>query len=157
PGIRRGRLKTTSDAISSDGSATSTRRARYRRSTRSALQPGGEKPAAVIVAEIGAVVLKRAVPHRDVDAGIRRDVVLLPGEVPLDLRDQLLALGDVEVAALAHEHVGEHGIVDVALVPRLLGVELAVEKAVGLEERRLWPVGHRREVAVEARRDIGAV
>src|SRR5262249_42813623 len=125
PGMSRGRLKTTSDAISSDGSATSTRRTRYRRSTRSALQPGGEQPAAVIVAEIRAVVLERAVPHCDVDAGIRRDVVLLLGQITLDGGDLLLALGDVEGAALANEHVGEHGIVDVALVPRLLRVVLA--------------------------------
>src|SRR5688572_22283714 len=86
PGIRRGSVNTINDAISSDGIAMSSRLARYRLSTPvSAVQPGRQQPRAVVVAEVGAVVLERALPDRDVDSRRHLHVVLLLGEVPLDI------------------------------------------------------------------------
>ena len=55
PGISRGRVKTISDAISSDGIATTNRFARYRLSIGAVLpfEPGRHQAAAVVVAELG--------------------------------------------------------------------------------------------------------
>src|SRR6266705_2713566 len=145
PGMRRGSAKTISDAIRNDGIATSRRLARYRWSTVSAIEPGCDQSPAVVEAEVRAVVLQRAVPDGGVRRGAERHVVLLVGQVALDVVDQLAALGDVERAPLPEEEIGEHRVVDVALVLGLAGIVLAVEKVVGIEEGRLWPVGHRLE------------
>src|SRR5512145_2541349 len=116
PGMSRGSVKTIIVAISSDGTATSSRVAKYRLSTSGPperasrlartrremgglgghfgaphlpIQPGGHQPPAVVVAQIGAVVLQRVVPHRDVHARRRLNVVLLLGQVALDVEDHL--------------------------------------------------------------------
>src|SRR5205823_9580357 len=115
PGISRGSVKTMSDAISSDGIATTSRFARYLLSIdspapapaagrtsrppggvgglggarsppcQSSTQPRRHQPAAVVVADVGPIVLQRTVPHADIDARRHGDVVLLLREVPLDL------------------------------------------------------------------------
>src|SRR5512138_3024971 len=106
PGMRRGSVNTMALAISSEGMATSSRRARYRLSTPasspriSAIQPGGREPPAEVVAEVRAVVLQRALPHRDAEAGMDRDVVLLRGQMALHGVDQLTTLRHVERATL---------------------------------------------------------
>src|SRR2546422_10770208 len=162
PGISRGSVKTMAVAISSEGTATRRRRTRYRRSTApapvaSAFEPGGHQPAAVVVAEARRVVLQRALPDADVHARGHLHVVLLLGQMALDVEDDLAPLGEVDRPSLADEQVGHHGIVDVALVLELFPVILAEEEVIGLEEPRLRPVRHRVELAVEARRDVGAV
>src|SRR5436853_7140271 len=103
----------------------------------STVEPGGGQAAADVVAEVRAIVLQRAVPHGGGQPGGEGDIVLLPGEVALDLVDHLAPLADVERAPLADDEVGDHGVVDAALVPRLTRHVLTVEIAVGLEERRL--------------------
>src|SRR5881397_2190391 len=163
PGISRGSVKTIALAMSSEGTATSNLRARYRLSTpawsprASAIQPGGHEAAAVVVAEARRVVLEGAFPYADVDAGRHLHVVLLLGQMALDVEDDLAPLGHVGGAPLAHQHVGHHRVVDVALVLELAGIVLTEEEVVGLEEPRLRAVGHGVELAVEARRDVGAV
>src|SRR5437016_5434338 len=163
PGISRGSVKTMTVAISSEGTATSNLRARYRLSTSwwsprvSALEPRRDEPAAVVVAEVGPVVLQRTVPYRGVHLSHRRRVVDLPGEIALDVLDDLAALGGIERAALTDDHVGDDGIVHVTLILHLAGVVVAEEVVVAVQERRLRPEGHRIELAVKARRDVGAV
>src|SRR5688572_8027530 len=172
PGMRRGRANTTTDAISSDGIAMKSRLTMYRRSmaqrrgTRKPrspadptlpVEPGGQQATAVVVADIGPVVLEGGVPDGDVDRRRQLHVVLLPGQVLLDLEDHLAALGDVERAPLAHQQVGHLRVVDVALVARLPREVLAVEERIGLQERRLRPERARGELAIEARGDVGAV
>src|SRR5438309_1896312 len=140
PGISRGSVKTISEAISSDGIATSSRFATYRfRNARLAVEPGRRQAAAVVVAHVRSVVLERAFPDGDVHAGRHLHVVLLLGQVALDVVDQLAAPGDVERAPLADEHVGHHRVVDVALVLELFRVVLAEQEVVRLQEPRLGP------------------
>jgi hypothetical protein len=113
--------------------------------------------AAVVVAEVRPVVLQRAVPHGD-DHGRRElHVVLLAGEVALQLGEDLAPPGGVDRAALAHEEIGHHRVVDVALVLQLLRVVHAVHVVVGVDEGRLRAVGQRVELAEVAARDEGAV
>src|SRR5689334_12862161 len=157
PGIRRGSVNTITDAMISDGMATSSRRARYRFSTDSAVEPGGRQPPSVVVAEIGSVVLEGAVPDGRIGLRDRGDVVHLLGQVALDLVNELAPLGDVERPALPDDHVGHDRIVDVALVLQLAGEVMAEDEVVGIEERRLWSERHGVELPVEARRDVGAV
>src|SRR6185436_9876094 len=157
PGSSRGRVKTMSEAMISEGIATTSRLRRYRLSTGSAVEPGREQTAAPVVAEIGHVVLEGAVPHPDVDAGGRVDVVLLVSGVALDLVEHLSPLGHVRGAPLADHQVAQHGIVDVALVLELVGHIGAEEVVVGVEERRLRPEGHGLVLAVEGRADVRAV
>src|SRR5437879_2998766 len=158
PGMSRGSVKTISEAISSDGIATSTRFATYRFSNaRLAVEPGRQQAAAVVVAHVRSVVLERAFPDGDVHAGRHLHVVLLLGQVALDVVDQLAPLGNVEGAPLAHEHVGDDRIVDVALVLQLVGVVLADQEVVGLQEAGLRAERRRVELAVEAGRDVGTV
>src|SRR5262245_35631521 len=57
--------------------------------TGSAVEPGRDEPPAVVVTQVRPVVLERPVPHRDVGRRRRVNVVLLPGEVPLDLVDDV--------------------------------------------------------------------
>src|SRR6266496_1351327 len=109
PGSSLGRVKTMSEAITSEGIATTRRLRRYRLSTGSAVEPGREQAAAPVVAKIGYVVLERAVPDPDVDAGRRIDVVLLPGRVALDLVEHLAPLGHVRGAPLTDEQVASTG------------------------------------------------
>src|SRR5882724_12174628 len=162
PGISRGSVKTMAVAISSEGTATSSRRARYRLSTppasprASAVEPCGGQPPAEVVTQVGAVVLQRALPHRDAEPGVDRDVVLLSGQVALERVDDLAALRRVQGAALAQDQIRRHRILDVTLVARLAGQVLG-EVAVGLEEVRLRAERHRIELADEARREVGAV
>src|SRR5881409_3501622 len=98
PGMSRGSVKTINDAMSSDGTATSRRVARYRRSTASAVEPGRDQSPAVVEAEVRAVVLERGVPHRRVRRRAELHVVLLVGQVALEVVDDLAAL-DVVVRA----------------------------------------------------------
>src|SRR6185295_3366795 len=88
PGMRRGSVNTMSEAISNDGIAISNRLTTYRLSTRPprawprydlAIEPGRQQAPAVVVSEVGSVVLQGAFPDGDVHAGRRRDVVLLLG------------------------------------------------------------------------------
>src|SRR5438093_10309293 len=157
PGMSRGSVKTINDAMSSDGTATSRRVARYRGSTASAVEPGRDQAPAVVEAEVRAVVLECGVPHRRVRRRAELHVVLLVGQVALEVVDDLAALDVVVRAPLAEQEVGEGRIVHVALVPRLAGIVLAVEEVVGIEERRLRAVGHGFELAQQARRRVGAV
>src|SRR5213594_3827100 len=161
PGMSRGSVKTISDAISRDGIATRSRLARYRLSTGGGrplpLEPRGHEPPAVVVAHVRPVVLDRALPDRDVDGRWHLHVVLLLGQVALDVVDDLAALGRIERPPLADEHVSHHRVVDVALVLQLLGVVLTEQEVVGLEESRLRAEGHRVELAAEAGRDVRAV
>src|SRR5258706_2770165 len=102
--MSRGSVKTMSDAISSDGIATTNRFARYRLSTvrpaasavPSPIQPRRHQAAAVVVPDVWSVVLQRGVPHADVHARRDGDVVLLLREVALDLVHDLAPLADVE-------------------------------------------------------------
>src|SRR5262249_13241803 len=112
---------------------------------------------AVVEAEVRAIVLQRAVPDRGVRRGAERHVVLLVGQIALDLVDELTALGDVERAPLPQQEIGESGIVDVALVLGLAGVVLPIEEVVGIQERRLRPIRHGLELPDQARRCERAV
>src|SRR5712664_771995 len=163
PGISRGSVKTMAVAISSEGTATSNLRARYRLSTSwsspraSALEPRRDEPTAVVVAEVGPVVLQRTVPHRGVHLSHRRRVVDLLGEIALDVVDDLAALRGIDRAALTDDHIGDDGIVHVTLILHLAGVVVAEEVVIAVQDGRLRPEGHRIELAVEARRDVGTV
>src|SRR5262245_14430904 len=163
PGIRRGSVKTITDAMISEGMATSSRLKKYRLNTsapsppRLPFQPGRHQPATVVVAHVRGVVPERAVPDSDVDLGGHLYVVLLLGQVALDVVNDLPPLGHVQGPPLAHEHVGHHGIVDVTLVLQLLGIILAEEEVVRLQEPRLGPEGHRLELAIDAAGDVGPV
>src|SRR5678815_2501782 len=66
-----------------------------------AVEPCSHEAAAVIVAEIGAVVLQGAVPDRDVDSRGELHVVLLLGQIALQVVDDLAPLRHVEDAPLA--------------------------------------------------------
>src|SRR5262249_14554774 len=83
----------------------------------SAVEPGGAQAPAVVVAEVGRVVLEGALPHGDVRPRGKVDVVLLPREVSLDLVNDVAAGLDLRGAPLLHEQVVEDRIVDVAPVP----------------------------------------
>src|SRR5712664_2674178 len=98
--MSRGSVKTISDAIRSDGTATRRRLARSRRSTGrlggdrrararlpSPVEPRGHEPAAGVVAHVRRVVLERALPDRYEDGRRHLHVVLLLGEVALDIVD----------------------------------------------------------------------
>src|SRR4030095_1138842 len=116
PGRSRGSENTITDAISSDGIATSRRRRTYfftpRGAPRLLVQPGGHPPARVIVADVGAEVLHIGLPRRHrAHRGAEQDIGLL-GHVALDVVDDVPSLGHVEGAALQLEHVGELGSVD---------------------------------------------
>src|SRR4030095_1723788 len=104
----------------------------------SPVEPGGLEPTAVVVAHVRAVVLERALPDGDVYGRRHLHVVLLQGEVALDVVDDFAALYGTERAPLPDEHVGHHRVVDVALVLQLLWVVLAEQEVVRLEESRLW-------------------
>src|SRR5262245_32128856 len=101
---------------------------KVRRSWGLLVEPGGHQAPAVVVPEVGPVVLQRRRPRRHVDLRGVLHVVLLLGEVALDVVDDLLPLRRVQRAPLLHEHVGDHGIVDVALVLQLAGVVLPVQE-----------------------------
>ena len=121
------------------------------------LQPRGDQPPPVVISEVRPIPPHRRIPDRDVDRGRHVHVVLLLREVPLDLVDDLPPLLEVGGAALAHEEVVEHGVVDVAPVAGLAGVVLAEEEAVRLEEGREGPERKRVELAEAARGLVGAV
>src|SRR6266851_7449097 len=121
------------------------------------LEPGGHQAPAVVVAHVGSVILDRGVPHRDLDRGRHLHVVLLLGQVALDLPDDLAALHRIRGAPLADQHVGHDRIVDVPVVLDLARVVLAVEEVVGLLEAGLGAEGHRVVLAVERGRDVRAV
>src|SRR5258705_1498477 len=157
PGSSRGRVRTMSEAMISEGIATTSRLRRYRLSTGSAIEPGREQTAAPVVAEIGHVVLEGAVPDADVDAGGCVDVVLLVGGVALDLVEHLAPFGHVRGAPLADHQIPQHGIVDVALVLELVGHVRAEEVVVGVEERCLRAEGHGFVLAVERGADVRPV
>src|SRR6266849_155094 len=157
PGSSLGRVKTMSEAITSEGIATTRRLRRYRLSTGSAVEPGRLEATAVVVAHIRSVVLHGRIPDRGLGHGRQLNVVLLPGQVPLDLVDDLAALGEVLGMALANEHIRHDRIVDVALILELAGEVLAVEKIVRLLKARLRAQGHRVELAVEGRGDVRTV
>src|SRR5437867_3294970 len=123
----------------------------------STIQPGGRQPSTEVIPEIRRIVLQGALPRRDAEAGVDGDVVLLPGEVALDLVDQLPSLDGVERTPLAHDQVRHHRIVDVALVSRLVGHVVAIEIAIGLEKVRLGSERHRVELALKTGREVGAV
>src|SRR5688572_15596268 len=106
PGIRRGSVNTIIDAMSSDGSAISSRRARYRLSTGSAVQPGRHEPTAVVVADVRAVILQRRIPDADVRRRWHLHIELLFREVALQLVDDLASLRGVERAALPYQQIG---------------------------------------------------
>src|SRR5712692_1290769 len=80
----------------------------------SAVQPGLQKPPAVVVAQVRAVVLERAVPNRQVDGRGHLDVILLGCQVALELVDELPALRCVQGASLTDQHIRRDRIVDVA-------------------------------------------
>src|SRR5215471_8792173 len=101
----------------------------------SAVEPGRDEAPAVVEAQVRPVILERGVPHRH--------VVLLLGQVPLDLVEGILPAFQIAGAALAHEKVVERGVVHVAPVARLARVVLPEEEAVGLEERRQRSEYHR--------------
>src|SRR5437899_2081021 len=157
PRMGPGSVKTINDAMSSDGTATSRRVARYRRSTASAVEPGRDQSPAVVEPEVRAVVLQRAVPDGGVRRGAECHVVLLVGQVALKVVDDLAALGDVERAPLPEEEIGEHGVIDMTLVLRLAGIVLTIEKVVGIQKGRRRPVRHRAECPYQARRRVVAV
>src|SRR5262245_44425295 len=69
------------------------------------IEPGGGEAAAVVEAEVGPVVLEGAVPDRDVDAARHVHVVLLHGQVALDLVDDLAPGLEVGGAPLADEEI----------------------------------------------------
>src|SRR5262245_54476921 len=85
----------------------------------SPVEPGRDQAAAVIVPEIGSVVLEGSVPHEDHYRRVDLQDVLLGGHVALDLVDELAARGDVRGAALADQEIGQDGIVDLGHVARL--------------------------------------
>src|SRR5215470_1063801 len=116
----------------------------------SPLEPGGDEPATVVVTEIRAIVLERAVRDGRVDLAHRRRVVHLLREVALQLVDDLTALRRVGGAALANHHIRRYGIVHVALILELAGIVVTEEVVVGVEKRRLRAERHRVELAVEA-------
>src|SRR5262245_66400247 len=101
----------------------------------SAVEPRRQEPATVVVAEIRPVVLERTFPDCDVDARGWMHVILLRGQIALQLVDDLAALCDIEDPALADQHVGDDGVVDVALVLRLARSVHPAEEVVGLEYR----------------------
>src|SRR6185503_19398644 len=122
-----------------------------------AVEPGGHEPPAVVISEVRSVVDERPVPHRDVHAGPELHVVLLLGDVALGLVDDLPPLGRIHGAPLPDQHVGQHRVVDVAVVLDLPRVVLAVEEVVRLQERGLGPEGHGLVLAVERAGDVGPV
>src|SRR6266849_3140751 len=123
----------------------------------SPLEPGGEEPPAVVVTEVGPIVLQRPIPGGDVDAGGNLDVVLLAGEVALEIVKHLAALDGVGDPSLADQEVGHHGVVDVALVLLLARVVHAEDEAIGLQVGRLGAVRHGIELAEVARGDERSV
>src|SRR5688500_9001480 len=112
PGMSRGSEKTMSDAITSDGIATISRRRTYFFTRSLFVEPGDHEAAAVVVADVRAEVLH--VRHPGPDRAHRRAVrvVHLLRGVALDLEDQLAALLVVEGAALLLDHLGELRVVD---------------------------------------------
>src|SRR3989442_5184219 len=69
------------------------------------IQPGRQEPPTVVVADVGGVVLQRALPDGDLDGRRHLHVVLLLAQIALDLVDDLAALGHVLVASLAGKQV----------------------------------------------------
>src|SRR3989441_7029994 len=123
----------------------------------SPVEPGCHESAAVVVAEVWPVVLERTVPNGNIDPRRDLDVVLLFGQVTLQVVDNLPALGDVEDTPLTDQHVGDDRVVDVTLVLRLPRIVHAEEEVVGIEERSLRAVRQRVELPEVAARDEGAV
>src|SRR5262245_45569341 len=82
----------------------------------SAVEPGGGEATAVVVAQVRPVVLERWVPDRDVGTRGYLNVVLLLGEVALDLVDDLAPALGISRAALADQQVVEDGVAHVAPV-----------------------------------------
>src|SRR6266545_1552399 len=105
PGRSRGSENTITDAISSDGIATRSRRRTYFFTKldglpRLLVQPSGHQATAVVVADIRPEVLHIRLPGRHrAHRGAEQDIGLLR-HVALDVVDDVPALGDVEGAAL---------------------------------------------------------
>src|SRR5262250_178746 len=110
------------------------------------VEPGGQQPTAVIVPEIGPVVLDRAVPHEDDDGRVDLRDVLLGRQVALDLVEQPSPGRDVLRAPLADEEIGQHGVVDLGHVARVTREIVGEEIVVGVQEGR-GPIVHRLVVA----------
>src|SRR5438445_107490 len=122
----------------------------------SPVQPGAQQAAAVVVAEVGAVVLQRAVPHEEGDGRIDLDDVLLDGHQTLDLVDEPPARGHLLGPPLANQKIGEGGVVDLGHVARVTGIVVGEEVVVGIHEGR-GPIVHGLVVAGGGGRDVGAV
>src|SRR5882724_13674469 len=138
PGMSRGSVKTMSEAMSSDGTATTRRRKTYSRMMPAAaadlllVDPDGHEPAAVVEAVVRHEVLDVGVPRRqDLDRAVHAEQRLVR-EVALDVEDDLLALGHVERPPLQLDHVGELGIVHAPDVQRLARHVPAVEVRLGV-------------------------
>src|SRR5215813_935266 len=87
----------------------------------STIQPGRGEAPAVIVAEVGAVVLQRGVPDGEGNDRIRLRPIDLLAEVALNVVDDLSALGDLPHPSLTQDQVGEGRIVDLQDVARAVG------------------------------------
>src|SRR5437660_7777909 len=166
PGIRRGRVNTMSEAISSDGTATRRRRRTYLRmraldaaasESRLLVDPGGHQPPAIVEAVVRHVVLDVRVPRReDPDRPVGPEQRLI-GEVALDVEHDLLALGDVEGPPLQPDHLRELGVVHAPDVEPLAGHEPAIEVRLGVGPGTAQSDEHLVELSEDRARDERAV
>src|SRR5207247_6608162 len=122
-----------------------------------AIQPGGGESPAVVVAEIGTIVLQRGIPHGQGDDRVRLRPVDLLSQVALDLVDELSTLGEVPHPALTKDEIGERWVIDLQDVARALGQIGGGEEAVGLEKRGGRPIDHPLVLTQHRGGDIRAV
>jgi hypothetical protein len=121
------------------------------------VDPGSHHPAAEVEAVVRHVVLDVRLPRRDdVHRAVHAEVAVL-GRVPLDVVDDLPALGHVERAPLELDHLGELRIVDRHDVHGLLGHEDPVEIRLGVGPGAAEADVHLVELAVDRAGDEGAV
>src|SRR4029453_9250431 len=130
PGSSRGSENTITDAISSDGIATRSRRSTYFFTKldglpRLLVQPGGHQAPAVVVADIGPEVLDVRHPRRHRAHRGAVGVVDLLGDEALDVVDDLAPFLLVERPPLELDHLGELGIVHPDGIERLAGQQLS--------------------------------
>src|SRR5262245_13379496 len=121
------------------------------------LQPQGGRAAAVIVSGVGSKVLHMWVPGARDTYAVEVHIVLLLRNIPLQVKDDLLARLTVLHAPLFLKHGRDLGVVDMAAIAWLVGGIQAIQDSIRLPGITDRAEGHTVELPSPRRRHIGAV
>ena len=115
------------------------------------VDPGTHEEAAVVVDEVGTVVLERWIPDRDGEDRVGFGAIDEPSEVALDVVDEVPTPGEVLHPSLTEDEIGERRVINLQDVARAIGqvgggslkvrkINITPEKACkpGLATRRVF-------------------